>query len=82
MMHPAVMTLDMQQWRDARTAAEDAADALRQALAALGVPARCYRQVRPVVTPSGKSYVLMGPLPVDLAAHMSEALGRDLPPKP
>ncbi|WP_405609053.1 hypothetical protein [Streptomyces sp. NBC_00076] len=66
--------MDMQTYRDGRKQAEDAAEALREALAALGLPERVWSSVRPMVTHSGNAYVHLGMVRADAAVKMAEAM--------
>ncbi|MEO3976378.1 hypothetical protein [Streptomyces sp. CAU 1734] len=68
--------MDMQNWRDERSAAGDAAEALREALADLGVPERDCRSISPVVTGAGTPYVHLGMLRPDAVEQIAEALRR------
>lgn len=67
--------LDMDTYRAGRQAATDAADAVRDALAGLGLPESAWRGIRPMVTHSGKAYVHVGMIRADAAATLAEALG-------
>ncbi|MFE7575501.1 hypothetical protein ACFU5Z_12240 [Streptomyces sp. NPDC057521] len=69
------MPMDMQTYRDGRQAADDAANALRAALAGLGLPERVWVDVRPMVTNSGKPYVHLGMMRADAVAAIAEAIG-------
>lgn len=73
------MTMDMQTYRDGRKAATDAAEAIRAALAALGIPESHWCSVRPMVTYSGKPYVHLGMIRADMAERMAEGM-RGVPP--
>ncbi|GAA1576885.1 MULTISPECIES: hypothetical protein [unclassified Streptomyces] len=66
--------MDMQTWRDARTQATDAAESIRAALAALGVPESAWCSVRPVVTHNGHAYVHLGMIRADAVEQIAEAL--------
>ncbi|OII67704.1 hypothetical protein BJP39_06385 [Streptomyces sp. CC77] len=66
--------MDMQTWRDARERAVDAAEAVRVALAALGLPENVWRGVRPVVTHKGTAYVHVGMVSADAAERLAEAV--------
>lgn len=66
--------IDMQTWRDSWTRATDATDAIRAALAALGVPEATWSTVMPAVTHSGQAYVNLGMIPADAAEQLAEAL--------
>jgi hypothetical protein len=68
------MTMDMQTYRDGRKQATDAAEAIRVALAALGLPESVWGSVRPMVTHSGKPYVHLGMVRADVAERMAEAM--------
>ncbi|WP_247614028.1 hypothetical protein [Streptomyces tagetis] len=64
----------MQTYRDGRKEATDAAEAIRAALAALGLPERVWGSVRPMVTHSGKPYVHLGMVRAEAAARIAEAI--------
>ncbi|WP_229828896.1 hypothetical protein [Streptomyces massasporeus] len=64
----------MDTYRDGRRQATDAAEAIRAALAALGLPERVWGSVRPMVTHSGKPYVHLGMVRADVAERMAEAM--------
>ncbi len=66
--------MDMQTWRDGHMTAEQATSALRDALAALGLPERAWEALRPVVTYNGTPYVHMGMVRADVAERMAEAM--------
>jgi len=66
--------LDMDTYRAGRQAATDAADAVRDALAGLGLPESVWRGIRPLVTHTGKSYVHVGMIRADAAAVLAQAL--------
>ncbi|MEU1478434.1 hypothetical protein [Streptomyces sp. NPDC005760] len=66
--------MDMQTWRDSRKQADQATYALREALAALGVPERIQRHLRPVVTHHGRPLVHVGLLRAEHAAQIAEVL--------
>ncbi|MEU0583777.1 hypothetical protein [Streptomyces sp. NPDC006132] len=68
------MTMDMQTYRDGRKQAADAAEAIREALAGLGLPESVWGGVRPMVTHSGKPYVNLGMVRADAAEKMAEAM--------
>ncbi|WP_244207197.1 hypothetical protein [Streptomyces swartbergensis] len=68
------MTMDMQTYRDGRKEATDAAEAIREALAGLGLPESVWGSVRPMVTRSGKPYVHLGMVRADAAEKMAEAM--------
>lgn len=68
------MTMDMQTYRDGRKQATDAAEAVREALAGLGLPESVWGSVRPMVTHSGAPYVHIGMLRADAAERMAEAM--------
>lgn len=68
------MAMDMQTYRDGRRAASNAAEAIRAALAGLGLPESVWGSVRPMVTHSGKPYVHLGMVRADVAEKMAEAL--------
>ncbi|MER5933485.1 hypothetical protein [Streptomyces sp. NPDC002054] len=66
--------MDMQTWRDGWTRAADAAESIRAALAALGLPESAWSSVRPTVTKTGRPYVELGTLRADVAEQIAEAL--------
>lgn len=66
--------MDMQTWRDGHSRAVDAADTLRAALAAVGLPERVWCAVRPQVTHKGTPYVHLGMLRADHVKQIAEAL--------
>ncbi|MFD7569930.1 hypothetical protein ACFV6U_05255 [Streptomyces sp. NPDC059810] len=66
--------MDMQTYRDGRKAATDAAEAIRAALAGLGLPERVWGSVRPMVTHSGKPYVHLGMVRAEAAEKIAEAI--------
>jgi hypothetical protein len=66
--------MDMQTWRHSRSRADDATEALREALAALGISARMLERLRPMVTHSGKPLVHVGILGAEHAEQIAEAL--------
>ncbi|MFD4347343.1 hypothetical protein ACFWQ6_21225 [Streptomyces coelicoflavus] len=68
------MPMDMQTYRDGRKAATDAAEAIRAALAGLGLPERVWGSVRPMVTHSGKPYVHLGMVRAEAAEKIAEAI--------
>ncbi|MFD8228319.1 hypothetical protein ACFV16_29685 [Streptomyces massasporeus] len=74
--------MDMQTYRDGRKAAADAAEAIRTALAGLGLPERVWGSVRPMVTHSGKPYVHLGMVRADAAERIAEAIRAGAPCEP
>ncbi|WP_217251929.1 hypothetical protein [Streptomyces sp. AC602_WCS936] len=66
--------MDMQTYRDGRKQATDAAEAIRAALAALGLPERVWGSVRPMVTHNGKPYVHLGMVRAEVAEKIAEAM--------
>ncbi|MFF7382130.1 hypothetical protein [Streptomyces griseoluteus] len=68
------MPMEMQTYRDGRKAADDAAEAIRTALAGLGLPESVWNSVRPMVTHSGKPYVHLGMMRADAAERIAEAI--------
>ncbi|MGK5630301.1 hypothetical protein [Streptomyces sp. URMC 123] len=68
------MPLPMPQWRERWQRADRAADALRGALAALGVPRSAHGPIRGVVTHQGHVLVDVGMLREDAAAAVAAAL--------
>ncbi len=76
------MPMDMQTYRDGRKAAADAAEAIRTALAGLGLPERVWGSVRPMVTHSGKPYVHLGMVRAEAAEKIAEAIRAGDPCEP
>ncbi|GCB49102.1 hypothetical protein [Streptomyces sp. NL15-2K] len=66
--------MDMQTWRDSRSRADSATNALREALAALDLPERVQRHLRPMVTHQGAPFVHVGMLSAEHAEQIVEAL--------
>lgn len=66
--------MDMQTWRDSRSRADNATTALREALAALGLPERVQQHLRPMVTHSGTPLVQVGMLKAEYVEQIAEAL--------
>lgn len=66
--------MEMQTWRDGRAKATDATEAIRAALASLGLPESAWGGVRPTVTFNGLPYVHLGMLPADVVEQMAEAM--------
>ncbi|MFI9047673.1 hypothetical protein [Streptomyces sp. NPDC053427] len=66
--------MDIQTWRDGRTAALNASEAMREALAALGLPESSYAAIRPQVTPRGQPLVHLGSIPAAHVEQIAEAL--------
>ncbi|WP_327374499.1 hypothetical protein OG393_11150 [Streptomyces sp. NBC_01216] len=64
----------MQTWRDGRTAALSASDAMREVLASLGLPESAYAAIRPQVTPRGEPLVHLGSIPAAHVEQIAEAL--------
>ncbi|WP_123965069.1 hypothetical protein [Streptomyces sp. TLI_185] len=73
--------MDMQTYRDGREQATDAAEAIREALAGLGLPESVWGSVRPMVTHSGKPYVHLGMVRADVAEKMAEAMRAESCPR-
>lgn len=67
--------MEMRTWRDGRTRASDATEAMRAALSALGLPKSVWSGMRPTVTHTGRPYVHLGMLPADAVERIAEALG-------
>ncbi|WP_328503672.1 hypothetical protein OG828_37315 [Streptomyces sp. NBC_00457] len=67
--------MDMQTYRDRRTQATDAAEAIRAALAGLSLPESVWSSVRPMVTHNGKPYVHLGMIRAAAAERIAEAMG-------
>jgi len=72
--------MDMRTWRDSSTRADSAATALREALAALGLPESTWGSIRPRVVGSGAAYVHVGMVRADAVEQIAQALGG--PPRP
>ncbi|MEU9473323.1 hypothetical protein AB0D78_43615 [Streptomyces avermitilis] len=66
--------MDMQTWRASRARADNATKALREALAALGLPERVQQHLRPMVTHSGTPLVHVGMLNAEYIEQIAEAL--------
>ncbi|GLV97337.1 hypothetical protein ABTX82_26305 [Streptomyces lavendulae] len=66
--------MDMQTWRDGWVRATDAAEAVRTALAALGVPEGEWCGLRPLVTKTGGPLVDLGTVRAEAAERLAEAL--------
>jgi hypothetical protein len=66
--------MDMQTWRDSRSRADNATTALREALAALGIPERVQRHLRPMVTHHGTPLVHVGMLQAEHVEQIAEVL--------
>ncbi|WP_218783102.1 hypothetical protein [Streptomyces sp. BR123] len=64
----------MQTWRDGWARATEAADALRAALAALGLPEAAWNGIRPHVTQTGRPYVDLGTLQAHVVEQIAEAV--------
>ncbi|WP_329380575.1 hypothetical protein OG625_15200 [Streptomyces sp. NBC_01351] len=64
----------METWRDGRSRATDATEAIRAALAALGVAEAAWSGVRPLVTQTGRPYVDLGTLRAEVVEQLAEAL--------
>ncbi|GAA2228381.1 hypothetical protein GCM10010232_12990 [Streptomyces amakusaensis] len=74
--------MEMQTWRDSRAKATDASEAIRAALAALGVPESAWSGIRPTVTYNGDAYVHLGILPAHAVEQITEALRLPSSPRP
>ncbi|WP_406411052.1 hypothetical protein [Streptomyces sp. NBC_01614] len=70
---------DMETYREGRRQATDAADAIRAALACLGLPERVRGGVRPMVTHSGRPYLHLGMVRADVAKLMAQSI--NAPPR-
>lgn len=70
--------LDLREWRNGHAAANRASEALRTALAALGIPERHYRHIRPAMASTGRPYVYLGLLSAGAAGTIAEALRHHL----
>ncbi|WP_330335197.1 hypothetical protein OHS33_25300 [Streptomyces sp. NBC_00536] len=66
----------MRTWRDGHARADDAAESLRAALVALGVPEVVWRGMRPTVSAEGFPCVQLPLLPADVVGLMAEAITR------
>lgn len=66
--------MDMQTYRDSRARATDAAEAIRAALALLGIPEHVWSSIRPMVTHRGGAYVHLGMLRAEAVERMAEAI--------
>lgn len=66
--------MDMRNWRDARSRADDATRVFREALAGLGLPESLQRQLRPVITHTGTPFVHMGMVRAEYVERIAEAL--------
>ncbi|WP_405977725.1 hypothetical protein [Streptomyces sp. NBC_00158] len=66
--------MEMQTWRNGRAKATDASEAIRAALASLGVPESAWSGIRPTVTYNGLPYVHLGMLPADVVEQIAEAM--------
>ncbi|GAA3827742.1 hypothetical protein FNH04_18895 [Streptomyces phyllanthi] len=66
--------MDMRTWRESRGRADNATKALREALAALGLPERVQQHLRSVVTHSGTPLVHVGMLKAEYVEQIAEAL--------
>ncbi|GGZ75544.1 hypothetical protein [Streptomyces bluensis] len=66
--------MDMQTWRNSRSRADDATNALREALAALGIPERVQQRLRPTVTHRGTPLVYLGMIHAEHIEQIAEAL--------
>ncbi|MGW4551140.1 hypothetical protein ACWEN4_33060 [Streptomyces violaceorubidus] len=64
----------MPKYRDGRREATDAAEAIRAALASLGLSEGVWGGVRPMVTHSGKAYVHLGMVRAEVAERIAEAV--------
>ncbi|MGW0575423.1 hypothetical protein ACWD25_05510 [Streptomyces sp. NPDC002920] len=66
--------MDMQTWRDSHARADNATTALREALAALDLPERIQRHLRPMVTHQGAPFVHVGLLSAEHVEQIAAAL--------
>ncbi|TGB07535.1 hypothetical protein E2651_21500 [Streptomyces sp. MZ04] len=65
----------MQKWRDSLRTAADASNALRDALAALGLPQEVCDGIRPMVgRPQGHAYVALPALKAEHVQRIAEAV--------
>lgn len=71
---PGGAVVDMQTWRDGRRAAVNAAEAIREVLASLGLPESAYVAIRPQVTHKGQPLVHLGSIPAAYVEQIAEAL--------
>jgi len=70
--------LGPREWRDGHAVAHGASEALRTALAALGISERHYRHIRPAMASTGRPYVYLGILSAEAAGTIAEALRHHL----
>lgn len=66
--------MDMRTWRNSRDRAVGATRALREGLAAMGVPESVQQRLRPMVTHSGTPLVHVGAIGAKYAEQIAEAL--------
>ncbi|GAA3149157.1 hypothetical protein GCM10010521_40730 [Streptomyces rameus] len=66
--------MDMQTYRDSRARAADASEAIRAAMASLGIPESVWGTIRPVVTHRGSPYVHLGIVRADMVERMAKAM--------
>lgn len=71
-----MISMDAPQWHENYAVAVTASEGLKAALAALGIPERGYRGIRPAMTSAGRPYVYLG----ILHARTVEAVISALPP--
>ncbi len=64
----------MQTWRDGRTAAPGASDAVREVLASLGLPESTCTAIGPQVAPRGEPLMHLGSIPAAHVGQITEAL--------
>ncbi|MFE2374670.1 hypothetical protein [Streptomyces sp. NPDC059398] len=66
--------MDMQTWRYGRALARDAAEAVRAALATLGIPEAGGSEIRPALVYHGQVFAHVGMVPADVVGPMDEAM--------
>ncbi|PKV88877.1 hypothetical protein BX283_6504 [Streptomyces sp. TLI_146] len=64
----------MQEWRDAWDRAQNATDALREALNGMGAEATRTARLRPMLSRKGTAWVEVGQLPAYLAERVAEVI--------
>ncbi|MFE0131769.1 hypothetical protein ACFWY6_09345 [Streptomyces sp. NPDC059037] len=69
------MDIEMQKWRDSLRTAADASNALREALAALGIPPEVCDGIRPMVgRRQGHAYVSLPDIKAEHIERIAEAV--------
>ncbi|MFI1835967.1 hypothetical protein [Streptomyces olivaceoviridis] len=66
--------MEMQTYRDGRARATDASEAIRAALASLGIPESVWGSIRPLVTHRGSPYVHLGMIRADMVEKIAAAI--------